>query len=118
MEVEAAGAATAEPGRLVLLKLEWFLYCERSATHSHVPVRSENNTNKPWIYFFLSFRLVGSSPALLRSKLRPSIWSVHKYALTLSTPTFGNANVTWSTRGHLKEICFHGLTCKKAAFGF
>lgn len=52
MEVEAAGAATAEPGRLVLLKLEWFLYCERSATHSHVPVRSENNTNKPWIYFF------------------------------------------------------------------
>lgn len=52
MEVEAAGAAVAEPGTVVLLKLEWFLYRERSATHSHVPVRSENNTNKPWIYFF------------------------------------------------------------------
>lgn len=30
MGVEAAGAAIAEPGRVVLLKLEWFLYCKGS----------------------------------------------------------------------------------------
>lgn len=118
MDVEAAGAAIAEPGSLVLLKLERFLYCKRSATHSHVPVRLENDTNKHWIYFLSLRQLLGSSPGRLWSKLKPSIWSVHKYALTHSTPTFGNANVTWSTRGHLKEICFHGLTCKRAGLGF
>lgn len=95
------------------------LDCKRSATHACVPMRLENNTNKCRMFsLFAARQLVGFSPAHLWSKLKPSLWSVHKYALTHSTPTFRNANVNWSTQGHLKDVCFHGLTCKKNSPSF
>lgn len=106
--VEEAG-----PGEMALLKLGWRSYCERSATPRRVPGLG-NNPNKRCILFLWARQLVGVRPALLWAKRKPPIWSVHKYALTHSTPTFRNANVNWSTRGHLKGICFHGLTCRRA----